>query len=286
MRFVALTGGVGRLEDDATVAVLDVPHRGLGEFLAGGEPVGRLNRAPVRSRLPYGENLGSPVGPGSAVWGVGLNYRSKQVATGRQVPEQPVLFLKAPGALNGAVIPVPSQAPDCVDYEGEIAVVLGRHLLDAPADAAVRAVAGVVAANDVTARDVMRTTGNPSLAKSFPGFAQFGAVVADPESIGGFASIGVHTTVNGHLRQQDQAEGMILPVGDLLALISHYTLLRPGDIVLTGTPAGTGDEIGCYLAPGDIVEVGIGDLPPLRSRVVSASPPGGRLQTVSAGGNR
>jgi 2-keto-4-pentenoate hydratase/2-oxohepta-3-ene-1,7-dioic acid hydratase in catechol pathway len=283
---VALRGGVGRLEDDGTVAVLDVAYGGLGEFLAEGEPLAWLARAAVRSRLAYGEGLASPVRPGSAVWGVGLNYRSKQVATRRRVAEQPVLFLKAPGALTGGAIALPSQAPGCVDYEGEIAVVVGRHLHDAAPDVAVRAVIGVVAANDVTARDVMRTTGNPSLAKSFPGFGQFGAVVADPESIGGFAGIEVRTTVNGQLRQHDHGDGMILPVGELLALISRYTLLRPGDIVLTGTPAGTGDELGRYLAPGDVVEVGLGDLPPLCSRVVSSSLSDGQRQPLTAGGKK
>jgi len=268
VRLVSLADGVGRLEDDGTVAVLDIPYPGLSDLLADGTPLSSLSGAPARSRMPYGEQLESPVGPASAVWGIGLNYRSKQLATGRDLPEHPTLFVKAPGALDGVRIPLPSQAPQCVDYEGELAVIVGSHLLDASPSAARDAVAAVMAANDVTARDVMRATGSPSLAKSFPGFAQFGATVADPEALGGYENIQLQTTVNGEIRQQDTSGGMILPVGELLALISHYTLLRPGDVVLTGTPAGTGDERGCYLAPGDVVEVTVADLPPLCSYVV------------------
>ncbi|MBO0732617.1 MAG: fumarylacetoacetate hydrolase family protein, partial [Acidimicrobiaceae bacterium] len=120
--------------------------------------------------------------------------------------------------------------------------------------------------------------GSPSLAKSFPGFAQFGVTVAAPEVLGGFERIGLQTTVNGEVRQQDTGGGMIVPVGELLALISRYTLLRPGDVVLTGTPAGTGDERGCYLAPGDVIEVTVGDLPALCSYVIESTPTNGRAK--------
>lgn len=276
MRLVSLVDGVGRLEEDGSVAVVDLPYPGLAELLASGTPLYSCSNAAVRSRIPYGERLTSPVGEASAVWGIGLNYRSKQQATGRALPEHPTIFLKAPSALDGVRIPVPAQAPQCVDYEGEIAVIVGSHLLDASPEEARRAVAGVMAANDVTARDVMRTTGSPSLAKSFPGFAQFGATVVAPEALGGYDRIELQTTVNGEVRQQDTGGGMILPVGELLSLISHYTLLRPGDVVLTGTPAGTGDERGCYLAPGDVVQVTVGDLPALRSYVVESTPTHGR----------
>lgn len=265
---MALAGGVGRLEDDGTVAVLDQPYPGLAELLADGASLADVAAAPARLRLPYGENLTSPLGTGTAVWGIGLNYSSKQAATGRGLPEHPVLFLKAPSASTGTTIPVPWRAPDRVDYEGEIAVVIGRHVVDAPAPVALRSVAGVIAANDVTARDVMRNTGSPSLAKSFPGFGQFGPVLADPECIGGWEGMELRTFVNGDLQQQDVSSGMILAVGDLLSLISRYAALRPGDIVLTGTPAGTGEERGRYLSSGDVVEVVIGHLPALCSRVV------------------
>lgn len=271
MHLVALTDGVGRLEEDGSVAVLDVPYPGLAELLASGDPLTSCRKAPARDRMPYGEKLTSAAGPASAVWGIGLNYRSKQLATGRDLPEHPTLFLKAPGALDGDRVPLPAQAPDCVDYEGEIAVVVGSHLIDATPQAASEAVVGVMAANDVTARDVMRRTGTPALAKSFPGFAQLGATLADPDELGGYEHIGLQTTVNGDVRQQDTGGGMIMPVGELLALISRYALLRPGDVVLTGTPAGTGDERGCYLAPDDVVQVTVGDLPALKSFVVDTN---------------
>jgi 2-keto-4-pentenoate hydratase/2-oxohepta-3-ene-1,7-dioic acid hydratase in catechol pathway len=94
-------------------------------------------------------------------------------------------------------------------------------------------------------------------------------VFADPASLGGLDDITVSTSVNGERRQADSSAGLLLGVGELLALISRYALLRPGDVVLTGTPAGTGDESATYLQPGDVVHVAIGDLPPLTSTVVA-----------------
>jgi 2-keto-4-pentenoate hydratase/2-oxohepta-3-ene-1,7-dioic acid hydratase in catechol pathway len=265
---VALAGGIGRLEDDGSVAVLDMPQPGLADLLCEPDWRSGVARAKLRSRMAFGEQLSTPIGTRSAVWGIGLNYLSKQAASGRSAPEHPVIFLKSAGAVNRTGIILPAAAPCCVDYEGEIAVLVCEDLFEATPAAATGAIGGVFAANDVTARDVMRQTGSPLLAKSFPGFGQFGAVLADPQGFGGFHRIALETRVNGELRQSDRGDGMILPVGELLSYISRFSILRPGDVVLTGTPAGTGDETGTYLAGGDVVEVTIGDLPALRSEVV------------------
>jgi 2-keto-4-pentenoate hydratase/2-oxohepta-3-ene-1,7-dioic acid hydratase in catechol pathway len=266
--FVALAGGVGRLEDDGTVAVLDIPHPGLAEVLTDCGSRSSLDRAGVRARIPLGERLATPVGPSSSIWGIGLNYRSKQEATGRALPEEPTIFLKAVGALGDNRITLPVLAPREVDYEGEIAVMIQDFLFESPPRVAASAVGAVFAANDVTARDVMRRTGSPLLAKSFPGFGQFGSVVAEPDGHGDLAAVAVRTLVNGEVRQDDRGGGMILEVGELLSYISRFSVLRPGDVILTGTPAGTGDETGRYLRGGDVVEVTVGDLPPLSSAVV------------------
>lgn len=270
MRYVALARGIGRLEDDGTVAVLDT-GRTLAEHLQAGGRLSELASAAVVDRAPLaGAALGPVTVSGSATWGIGLNYRSKQEVTGRSLPERPTLFSKAAsaGTAPGGAIRIPGTAPDCVDYEGEIGVVLCAPLFDATPREAEAAVGAVVAANDVTARDVMRQTGNPSLAKSYPGFGQLGTAVADPVATGGFAGISLTTRVNGEVRQADTGAGLILSVGELLSVLSRHVLLRPGDVVLTGTPAGTGDETKRYLAPGDVVEVAIAGLPALQSPVV------------------
>ncbi|MGH9091632.1 MAG: fumarylacetoacetate hydrolase family protein [Acidimicrobiales bacterium] len=279
MRYLALHTGVGRMEDDGSVALLDVPG-GLAGHLALGRRLGDLDGLPAAGRLPAGEVVpGTPAPATSSTWGIGLNYRSKLLATGRTLPDRPTLFLKAPaaGAAPGEPIRIPAGAPDCVDYEGEIAVLLGESLYEASPGRAAAAVRAVAAANDVTARDVMRETGNPTLAKSYPGFAQLGSAVLDPDDAGGFGALALATRVNGEVRQSDVGGGMILAVPDLLSLLSHHVVLRPGDVVLTGTPAGTGDEARTYLAPGDEVEVEVAGLPALRSAVVD-----GRGTRVSA----
>ncbi|HVX22660.1 MAG TPA: fumarylacetoacetate hydrolase family protein [Acidimicrobiales bacterium] len=268
MTYLAIEGGIGRLEDDGSVAVLDGD---LAGYLADGNHLDALASAPARDRRHPDEVTPAPVlAPGASVWGIGLNYRSKQLATGRSLPKHPALFLKAPAGIArpGEPIRIPATAPDCVDYEGEIAVVVGAPLFEATPATAASAVVAVAAANDVTARDVMKATGVPSLAKSYPGFGQFGSAVVDPEASGGVKGVEVTTRVNGELRQSDRGDGMILPVPDLLSLLSRYVVLRPGDVVLTGTPAGTGDETKTYLAPGDVVDVEVAGLPVLRSTVV------------------
>lgn len=274
MKVVALVGGVGRLDSDGTVAQLDVPHTSLTAYLRAGESVADLATVPIVRRLPLEDAPVAPAaGAGSTVWGVGLNYRSKQVATGREVPDHPVLFVKSAGSIAavGAPITLP-EASSCVDYEGEIGVLVGAPLFAATPDEAGRAVIGFTAANDVTARDVMRWSGNPTLAKSFPNFGQIGPVV----EVGGDATdITIDVDVNGERRQTDSSDGMLIGVAELLALLSTYTPLWPGDLVLTGTPAGTGDETQRYLGDGDVVAVRVGELPPLISAVVAASPPTG-----------
>ena len=269
MRYLALERGIGRLEDGG-VAVLDAPMC-LADFLAEGGRLADLEGAAVVDRLPLeGARLAPVVRPSAATWGIGLNYRSKQEATGRSLPERPTLFSKAASAAvaPGGAIRIPASAPDCVDYEGEIAVILSSPLFEAGPDEAASAVGAVTAANDVTARDVMRATGNPSLAKSYPGFGQLGSAVLDPVTAGGFDALTLTTRVNGDVRQSDTGAGLIYPVEELLALLSQHVLLRPGDVVLTGTPAGTGDETRTYLGGGDAVEVEVAGLPALRSPVV------------------
>jgi 2-keto-4-pentenoate hydratase/2-oxohepta-3-ene-1,7-dioic acid hydratase in catechol pathway len=202
VRYVALERGIGRLEDGDIIAVLDTPLS-LADHLAAGGRLADLDGVAVMEHVPLAEAILAPLAcPSACTWGVGLNYWSKREATGRSLPERPTLFTKAPSAAvpPGGPIRIPASAPACVDYEGEIAVILSAPLFEASPDEAESAVGAVAAANDVTARDVMRATGNPSLAKSYPGFGQLGSAVLDPKAAGGFDRLTLTTLVN-HLRR-------------------------------------------------------------------------------------
>jgi 2-keto-4-pentenoate hydratase/2-oxohepta-3-ene-1,7-dioic acid hydratase in catechol pathway len=271
--FTALKGGIARHVDGGSLAILETqPGVGLGEFLAEGGTCRQLERARVRARVaPEEAEPGSAIASGATIYGVGLNYRSKQLVTGRELPKFPTLFIKSISALgqSGKTMCLPSTAPDRVDYEGEIAVMLTKSLWNADLKTARDAIGAVLAANDVTARDVMQRTGNAGLAKSFPGFAQFGTTVVDPLEYGGIPQLELATSVNGELRQRDRGEGMLMNAEEILSLLSRFVELRPGDVVLTGTPAGTGEESERYLRPGDVVEVSLADLPALLTAVAA-----------------
>jgi 2-keto-4-pentenoate hydratase/2-oxohepta-3-ene-1,7-dioic acid hydratase in catechol pathway len=288
MKLVALQGAIGRIEGDGSLAELDLPFPDLAAYLADGRRFDSLSAVAARRRMPaHDAPLGLAVAPRASVWGIGMNYRSKLVATGRTRQAEPVLFLKAPAAFGypGDPIVLPARGSRAVDYEGEIAVLVGAPLYEASSGQAQAGVAAVAAANDVTARDVLARTGQPMLAKSYPGFGQLSGVFADVDSLGGPDHIELSTSVNGRLRQCDTSAGMLLGIADLLAHLSCHVVLRPGDVVLTGTPAGTGDETGTYLRPGDHLEVAVGDLPPLVSLVVALSSEPEQPRGVEAGRN-
>ncbi|MFI7025606.1 fumarylacetoacetate hydrolase family protein [Micromonospora sp. NPDC049900] len=268
MNLVATGHGLGLLEG-AEVALLDLPYPDVAAMLAIGEGWAPVRAARVRERWPFdglGSALSCPLASARAFWGVGLNYHSKVAQTGRAVPESPVLFLRSPAAVSGpgATVTLPAASRQ-VDYEGELAVVVGRRMSGVPAADVWSYLAGVTAANDLTARDVMAVTGNPSLAKSFAGFGALGSSVRELTGPLPGASTSVSTWVNGVLRQHSRIDDQIFRVPELLARISHYSVLEPGDVVLTGTPAGTGQDRSDFLRDGDVVEVSVTGVLPLRT---------------------
>lgn len=181
---------------------------------------------------------------------VGRNYRAHARELGNEVPNEPLLFLKPPSSLlaPGEPIVLP-RASRQVEFEGEIGVVIGRRLRHATAAETNDAVAGVVALNDVTARDLQRTDGQWTRAK---GFDTFCPVADTPVPVEDLTSLTIVTRVNGVERQRAGAAEMVFAVPELLAYISRIMTLEPGDLVATGTPAGVGP-----LADGDTVEVEI-----------------------------
>lgn len=272
MKIGVTTDGVVRAGADGLLELLDMPERNLTTLVASGNRWrARVDAARVTRRLRLEEAEMAPVlGVGASVWGIGLNYASKAQATGRAAPDHPVIFLRSPttGARPGGSVRLPGAAQE-VDFEGELAVLIGTRTHEIEPDEAWSHIAVLMPANDLTARDVMRRSRSPVLAKSFPGFGPMGPMAATPDSYRDPDDLELTTTVNGIIRQHDRTSGMLLSVPEVVSLISRHAVLQPGDAVLTGSPAGAGDEDGTYLREGDVVKVVVADLPPLVTTIAT-----------------
>jgi 2-keto-4-pentenoate hydratase/2-oxohepta-3-ene-1,7-dioic acid hydratase in catechol pathway len=180
----------------------------------------------------------------------GRNYREHAKELGNDVPTVPLIFLKPASTViaSGAAIVLPTDAGR-VDFEGEIGVVIGRTLKKASPAEAAAAVRGIVAVNDVSARDWQKNDGQWWRAKGADTFCPIGPEKAGPVDL---TDLTVVTRVNGEECQRGHAHEMVFPIADLLAYISTVMTLEPGDVVATGTPAGVK-----ALVPGDVVEVEI-----------------------------
>ncbi len=206
-----------------------------------------------------------PIAPTKIVC-VGRNYRAHARELGQEVPSEPLLFLKPPSSIvaSGEPIVLP-RASTQVEFEGEIGVVLGARLRNAAPLEAGKAVAGVVALNDVTARDLQRRDGQWTRAK---GFDSFCPVAETPVPVNVLDTLTVITLVNGVERQRGSASEMVFPIPELLAYISRIMTLEPGDLVATGTPAGVGP-----LTEGDEVEIQIDGVSRVRNPVINEREP-------------
>jgi 2-keto-4-pentenoate hydratase/2-oxohepta-3-ene-1,7-dioic acid hydratase in catechol pathway len=195
---------------------------------------------------------------------VGRNYAAHARELGNDVPREPLIFLKPPSSLIGTGEPIrlPTVSKQ-VEYEGEIGVVVSTRLRGASAAEARRAVGAIVAANDVTARDLQKSDGQWTRAKGFDTFCAVGTPVPAPADL---STLTVTTRVNGEVRQQGSASDMVFDIPAILAYVSAIMTLEPGDLVLTGTPEGVGT-----LAPGDVVEVEIAGVSRVSNPVTHAA---------------
>ncbi len=271
-RLISTATGVGRLEDDGTVAVLESPYPDLGRALEAGCSTDELAALTVRSRTTLAEaRLLAPVPRPSKIWAVGFGYRQHRAEVGfvEEVSE-PVIFLKAPSSVIGSEqdIRLPRVAPDEVDYEGELGVVIGARLSDVGEGEARAGVAGYTICNDVSARDVQkgRVPGRKpdvSAAKSFDTFTPMGPCLATLDEFPDPDDLRLRTWVDDELRQDARTSDLIHPVAEIVSYLSRQTTLEPGDVILTGTPAGVGHPEGRFLRPGSSVRIaidGIGEL--------------------------
>jgi 2-keto-4-pentenoate hydratase/2-oxohepta-3-ene-1,7-dioic acid hydratase in catechol pathway len=195
------------------------------------------------------EDKRAPIRPGKIVC-IGRNYLEHARELGNEVPAEPLFFLKPSSSIiaNGEMILLPEQSQQ-VEFEGEIGVVIGTPLTRAGEGDAEDAISGVLAVNDVTARDLQRKDSQWTRAKGFDTFCPLGPVASPPDDL---TTLTVVTRVNGVERQRASAKEMAFSIGKVLSYVSHVMTLEPGDIVATGTPSGVGP-----LAPGDVVEVEI-----------------------------
>ncbi len=241
---IETTGGPrwGRIDDELVTLLSAAPWRD-GRPLGGAVPLAAARLLP-------------PCEPSKIVC-VGLNYKAHAEEQGKELPAEPLLFLKAPSALlaPGGTVVIPAQSQR-VEHEGELAVVIGRRASHVrPADA-LSHVLGYTCADDVSARDIQKREKVYARAKGFDTFAPVGpwleTAIADPQALT------IELRVNGAVRQRGPTSDQIFGVAEVIAFISEIMTLEPGDLISTGTPPGVGP-----LVAGDRVEIeisGIGTL--------------------------
>jgi 2-keto-4-pentenoate hydratase/2-oxohepta-3-ene-1,7-dioic acid hydratase in catechol pathway len=217
--------------------------------------------------IPFGRAaLLAPVAPSKIVC-IGRNYRDHAAELGNEVPKEPLIFLKATSALlaPGATIHLPPQS-ERVDFEGELAIVIGRRASRIGAEEDVTPyIRGYTIVNDVTARDLQKSDGQWSRAKGFDTFCPAGPIVTD--EIDPDAGLSVETRLNGAVRQQGSTLDLIFPIAHLLRYITAAMTLMPGDLIPTGTPAGVAP-----MQPGDLVEVAVQGIGTLGNPVSASNP--------------
>ena len=208
----------------------------------------------------------APVLPRSKVIGIGRNYAAHAAEMGNDVPTEPLMFIKPNTSVVGPGDPIfyPAQSSN-VHFEGELAVVIGRICRDVPVDQATDVIYGYTIANDVTARDLQKSDVQFTRAKGFDSFCPLGPWIEtdlDPQTFADGVQLQTH--LNGDLKQDGSTSDLIFDIPTLIAYVSSVMTLLPGDVILTGTPAGVGP-----MEIGDEVEVSIAGLGTLTNKVAS-----------------
>ena len=219
----------------------------------------------------------APVTP-AMIWCIGLNYRRHAEETGAKIPEQPVVFAKGPNTVQhpGGVIEIPRHlASEQVDYECELAIVIGKPCKNVSPERALDYVLGYTCANDVSARDwqIKRGGSQWSRGKTFDTFAPLGPVLVTTDDIPNPNALRISTRLNGEVVQDSHTSDMIFDVPQIISFLSGSTTLLPGTVILTGTPEGVGmaRTPPRWLAPGDEVTIEIEGIGALTNPVVLES---------------
>ena len=216
---------------------------------AGGSGAGRIPLAQAQ--------LAAPVPDPQKIICIGLNYRDHAEESGQEIPQAPMWFAKFQNSLcgSGAPILLPRAHPDFVDYEAELALVIGRRGYEIEEADALEHIAGVMPFNDVSARDLQVQNPLWTSGKAIDTFAPCGPALVTLDEAGDLAGLTLRTRVNGEQLQQGTTANLIFGPAELVSWLSRTMTLLPGDIIATGTPAGVGAAQGRFLRDGDTVEV-------------------------------
>jgi len=205
---------------------------------------------------------------------VGLNYAKHQAETGRPETDHPTIFTRYADSQVGHLRPMikPLQS-ERFDYEGELAVIVGRGGRSIREADAMDHIAGYACYNDGSVRDWQRHTSQFTPGKTFPGTGGMGPYMVTPDEVGDYTQLPLETRLNGDVMQKATLADLIFPIPRLISYISEFTPLAPGDVIVTGTPGGVGDkrEPPVYMVPGDGIEVDIGLVGILTNPIVAAA---------------
>jgi 2-keto-4-pentenoate hydratase/2-oxohepta-3-ene-1,7-dioic acid hydratase in catechol pathway len=270
MRLVTYEHGDGPIagvllgEDVVPVWALDAPARSVRGLLgaldaAGLAQLGERATGAAQRIAVDDVNLLAPVPDPQKIICLGLNYRDHAREAGLDIPAAPMWFAKFANSLigSGQEIVLPAAAANHVDYEAELAVVIGRSAHRVDARDALAHVAGAMPFNDVSARDLQFENALWTSGKAVDTFAPCGPALVTLEEIDDLGSLGLRTRVNGGVVQEGNTRELIFGVAETVAWLSRTLTLLPGDIIATGTPSGVGASRNSFLKAGDVVEVEI-----------------------------
>lgn len=263
---IALLGGGDRAVEATRAALAFVDEQLKGGQRSTLTAAGILvSRAHVTLRPPV-------LYPGKVLC-LGVNYRSHAAEVSHAAPDYPVLFHKTAGSLigDGQAIVIPT-VTEQVDYEGELAVIIGRRGRHIAREAALAHVAGYCPANDISARDLQGRTKQWTTGKMLDTFGPLGPALVTRDEVPDPNRLGIETVLNGEVMQQSNTANMIFDVPFIISYVSELVTLQPGDVILTGTPEGVGKARTppVFLQPGDTISVSIEKVGTLQNPVVAA----------------
>ena len=268
---------------DPQYGVVELPedggrHPGTVSVLTGDPLAMPVQLTGERHELD-GVRLLAPVIPRSKVVGVGRNYAAHAAELGNAVPTTPLTFFKPNTSVIGPGDPIvhPAASQE-VSFEGELAIVIGRICKEVPQSRAADVIFGYTVANDVTARDLQKSDGQWSRAKGSDTFCPLGPWITTHQSLDEVADLAIRTTLDGEERQNGRTRDMVHGIPALIAYITSFTTLLPGDVILTGTPEGVG-----VMRPGQEVSIEIEGIGVLTNTVTSddADQPSNRTEAAS-----
>jgi acylpyruvate hydrolase len=259
------TGPRAALVREGRLYEIEGEQRSVDDLLGGGLPAALSAAAPIEDPA-----LLAPLSRPGKIICIGLNYRSHAEEQGADPPETPTFFAKFANALAppGAEVALPPWS-EKVDYEAEVAFVIGKRCKDVPEDEALGYLAGYTLLNDLSARDYQFKTPQWMPGKTFDGAAPCGPALVTPDEAGPHDAIEIGLRLNGEVRQSASTADLVHSVPALVAYLSKLMTLEPGDLVATGTPAGVGSlrKPRTWLQPGDEIVISSPQLGELRTMI-------------------